>query len=103
MVVDGQKQCEEQNFNILDDPYFSPNSENVAYIAGHGEKEEFFLVVNGHVLPTTYGGFFKATPIIYDDEKHFRTIGMREPGPEFLLIEIEIPENFKLDTELSDW
>ena len=103
MIVDGKKQCADHSFNIMDDPYFSPDSKNLAYIAGHGQKGEFFLVVNGHVLPTKYGGFFKDTPIIFDDEKHFHVIGMREPGPEFLLIEVEIPEKMKLETELSDW
>ena len=102
MVVDGKEQCKDQKFNLIDNPYFSPDSNNVAYIAGHGEKGEFFLAVNGHILPTQYGGFFKDTPIVFDDDRKFHVIGMREPGPEFLLIEVEIPENVKLETDLSD-
>ncbi|MDZ7832219.1 MAG: WD40 repeat domain-containing protein [Desulfobacterales bacterium] len=102
MVVDGKEYCKKEKFNIMDDPYFSPDSNNVAYIAAHGEKKEFFLVVNEHILPTQYGGFFKDTPIVFDDDRKFHTIGMREPGPEFLLIEVEIPENVKLETDLSD-
>jgi len=104
MIVDGKKYCEEEKFNIVDDPYFSPDSNYVAYIAGHGKEGEYFLIVNDHVLPTTYNGFFKDTPLVFDDATHFHTIGMRETdtGPEFLQIDIEIPENIKLETDLSD-
>ena len=102
MVVDGKEYCKEEKFNLMDDPYFSPDSNNVAYIVGHGEKGEFFLAVNGHVLPTKYGGFFKDTPLVFDDNRNFHTIGMREPGPEFLLVEVEIPEKIKLETDISD-
>ncbi len=102
MVVDGERQCEDKKFTIIDDPYFSPDGNYVAHTAGYGKTKEFFLVVNGHVLPTTYSGFYPDTPIVFEDDNHFRIIGVRLPGPEFLLIEVEIPENIKLETDLSD-
>jgi len=104
MVVDGKEHCKDERFNIIDDPYFSPDSNYVAHIAGHAKEGEYFLIVNGHVVPTTYNGFFKDTPLVFDDATHFHTIGMRETdtGPEFLQIEVEIPENIKLETDISD-
>jgi len=102
MVVDGIEQCAEKQFAIIDEPFFSPNGQYVAYLAADAKDNKYSLVVNGHVLPGQYEGFYLGTPLVFDAANRFHTIGMREPGPEFLLIEVEIPESIKLATELSD-
>ena len=101
MVVDGKEQCHQNDYKIIGKPYFSPDSSHIAYFIKGKGKNSWHLVVDGHILPGDYGGFMKATPIIYDSPNHFHTIAMREPGPEFLLIEVEIPENVELETEIN--
>ncbi len=87
MVVDGKKHpiC-----TILGMPAFSPDGKHIAYHA-LTINEKWCLVVDGKQLPGTYGGFMRGTPIIFDSDSHFHTIAMREPGPEFLRIEVDIP------------
>ncbi len=99
MVVDRKEQCASHNFKILGDPYFSPDGNHIAYYARAG-NENWKLVIDGHVLPGSYGGFIKGTLLMFDSPRHFHTIGIQKGGREFLLIEVDIPENIKLETEL---
>ena len=101
MLVDGDEQCANHQFKILGNPYFSPNGDLVVYHA-MGKENQFHLIINGEVLPNTYGGFMKDTPIIFDNKNKFHTIALQESGPEFILIEVEIPEAFpKLTSTLE--
>ena len=86
-VVDGKEQ---PLFSILGMPAFSPDGKHIAYHVMTFD-EKWHLVVDGKQLPGTYGGFMRGTPIIFDSNTHFHTIAMREPGPEFLRIEVDIP------------
>ena len=100
MLVDGNEQCADQHFKILGTPYFSPSGDYIVYHA-MAQENQWHLIINGEVLPVTYGGFMKGTPIIFDSPDKFHTLGFREPGPEFILIEVEIPSNFpKLPSKL---
>ena len=101
VVVDGIAQCADQKFNIIGNLFFSPDGNHIAYHVCAGNKNEWKLVVDGHVLNNTYGGFIKDTPIIWDSPNHFHTIALREPGPEFLLVEVDIPKTVKLESEIS--
>ena len=101
LLVDGELQCKNHHFKILGTPDFSPADDYVVY---HGMKQEdqWHLIINGEVSPNTYGGFMKNTPIIFDDKNKFHTLALRDPGPEFILIEVEIPEAFpKLTSTLE--
>lgn len=101
MLVDGELQCKNHQFKILGNPYFSPNGDHVVY-HGMNKENQFHLIINGEVFPNIYGGFIKSTPIIFDDKNKFHTLALREPGPEFILIEVEIPEAFpKLTSTLE--
>lgn len=100
MLVDGNEQCADQQFKILGNPQFSPNGDYIVYHA-MAEENQWYLIINGKVLPDTYGGFMKGTPIIFDGDNRFHTLAFREPGPEFVLIEVEIPSDFpKLTSKL---
>lgn len=100
MVVDGIEQCSDHNFKILGDPTFSPDGDYVVYHARAAE-EKWHLIVNGHVLPETYGGFYKGTPIIFDSPTHFHTQAIKAGGTEFVVIDVEIPETLKLTSGLN--
>ena len=100
MVVDGIEQCADHNFKIVGEPVFSPDANYVVYHARVGD-EKWRLIVNGHVLPETYGGFYKGTPILFDSPTRFHTVGIRPGGTEFALIEVDIPETLKLTSGLN--
>lgn len=100
MLIDGKEFHQDQQCVIIGNPYFSPDSNYVAYHIQTG-PEEWKLVVNGFVLDGTYSGFMKDTPIIFDSPNQFHTIALRSPGPEFLLIEVKIPETIKLKTSIN--
>ena len=100
MVVDGVEQCADHNFKILGKPTFSPDGDYVVYHARVG-VERWQLVVNGHVLPETYGGFYRGTPIIFDSPTHFHTQAIKSGGKEFVVIDVEIPETLKLKSGLN--
>nr|MDA3896838.1 hypothetical protein [Desulfobacteraceae bacterium] len=93
MMVDGNEQCADTKFKILDTPYFSPDGNYVVYY-GMKDDKDWHLIVNGVVLPNTYGGFFKGTPIIFDTSSSFHTLSLTEPGPEFISIDVDIPKSF---------
>jgi Tol biopolymer transport system component len=94
IVVDAK---EHQIYRITGMPFFSPEGNHLAYhaLTVIGKDEIWHLVVDGKELPETYGGFRLGTPIIFDSDDHFHTIGLR-PGPEFLNIEVTIPETWKI-------
>ena len=100
MVVDRVEQCSDQNFKILGEPAFSPDGDYVVYHA-RAKGDKWHLIVNGHLLPETYGGFYKGTPIIFDSPNHFHTIGIKPGGKEFVVIDVEIPETFKLTSGIN--
>lgn len=100
MVVDGIEQCSDNNFKILGDPFFSPDGNYIVYHARAG-KEKWHLIINGHVLPEIYGGFFKGTHIIFDSPTRFHTLGIKPGGTEFVVIDVEIPETLKLTSGLN--
>ena len=87
LVVDGQEQT---TFRIIGLPAFSPDGKHIAYHALTLGKE-WRLVVDGKLLPEIYGGFMRGTPIVFDSNTHFHTLAMKEPGPEFVRIEVDIP------------
>jgi hypothetical protein len=100
MVVDGVEECADKNFKILGDPTFSPDGNYLVYHARAAE-EKWYLIINGHLLPETYGGFFKGTPIVFDSPTHFHTIGIRPGGKEFVVIDVDIPETWKLTSRMG--
>lgn len=100
MVVDGVEQCSDKNFKILGEPAFSPDGDYVVYHA-RAKEDKWHLIVNGHVLPEIYGGFYKGTPIIFDSPTHFHTIAIKPGGTEFVVIDVEIPESLKLKSRLK--
>ena len=87
LIVDGQEQTK---YRIIGMPTFSPDGKHIAYHVLTIDKK-WHLVVDGKELAETYDGFMKGTPIIFDSNTHFHTLAMREPGPEFLRIEVDIP------------
>jgi len=99
VVVDGNEEYADQNFKIVGDPYFSPDGNHVAYYAMLKEGN-WKLVVDGSILEASYAGFIKTTPVIYDTENHFHTIGIKD-GSEFVLIEVDIPKNVKLESRFK--
>jgi Tol biopolymer transport system component len=99
MIVDGVEECANSNFKILGDPFFSPDGNYIVYHARAAE-EKWHLIVNGHVLPETYGGFIKGTPIVFDSPNHFHTMGIRPGGTEFVVIDVDIPESYKLTSQI---
>jgi len=101
MVVDGVEECADQKFKILGDPTFSPDGNYIIYHARAGE-EKWHLIINGRVLPETYGGFYKGTSIVFDSPTSFHTLGFKPGGKEFVMIDVEIPDNFpKLQSGLK--
>ncbi|NOY69674.1 MAG: hypothetical protein GXP53_09365, partial [Deltaproteobacteria bacterium] len=100
MVVDGTEQCSQNNFKIISHPCFSPDSKHLVYYIRVG-KNIWKLMVDGKILPQVYAGFMKGTPIIFDTPSKFHTLGFRMPGPEFIRVEVEIPESSRLTTELK--
>lgn len=100
MVVDGTEQCADRKFKILGDPTFSPDGNYIIYHARAAE-EKWHLIINGNVLPETYGGFFRGTPIIFDSPAHCHTMGIKPGGTEFIVIDVDIPETFKLTSEIK--
>lgn len=99
MVVDGHEECAEHNFNIMGDPFFSPDSRHLVYHVRAGEGN-WRLVVDGKILPASFGGFMKGTPIIFDSPTHFHTVALDKEGKRFLGVEVDIPENMKIESEL---
>jgi Tol biopolymer transport system component len=99
MVVDGVEECADKNFKILGDPDFSPDGNYVVYHAREAD-EKWHLIVNGHVLSETYGGFFKGTPARFDSPTHFHTMGIKPGGTEFVVIDVDIPESYKLTSRI---
>lgn len=97
MVVDGIAECADRNFKILGDPTFSPDGNYIVYHARAAE-EKWHLIINGRVLPQTYGGFFKGTPVVFDASNRFHTLGLQPGGTEFVVIDVEIPPSYKLTT-----
>jgi WD40 repeat protein len=96
MVVDGN---EHDIYRIAGIPFFSPEGNHIAYHCmqvEENEKENWYLVVDGQKLPEIYGGFIRDTPIVYDADNQFHTIALRSPGPEFLNIEVTIPQVLKI-------
>jgi hypothetical protein len=93
MVVDGKMH---PIVRINGEPFFSPDGKHVAYHVLN-MKEEWCIVVDGEILPERYGGFIMGTPMVWDDATHFHTLAMREPGPTFLRVEVEVPENFNTE------
>ncbi len=106
VVVDKKEEFADRYLKIVGDPYFSPDSNHVAYHAML-KAEEWKMIVDGHLLNETYAGFIKTTPIIYDTNNHFHTIGIRtgsdgiRTGSEFALIEVDIPESSKLESRFK--
>ena len=66
-----------------------------------GEEERWHLVVDGNELPEAYDGFIKGTPIIFDSDNQFHTIALRSPGPEFLRVEVTIPNTWKIKSGIK--
>jgi hypothetical protein len=85
-------------YRIVGTPFFSKNGNHIAYHAMRVEEkdEKWHLVVNGRKLPEIYGGFIRGTPIIFDSDNQFHTIALRSPGPEFLFVEVTIPQTWKI-------
>jgi hypothetical protein len=96
MMVD-EKWHEE--YQIIGTGFFSPDSKHIAYHAMKkiGDEEKWYLVVDGNQLQEEYGGFIKGTPIIFDSDNQFHTIALRSPGPEFFLVEVTIPNTWKIE------
>ncbi len=90
MVVDGKMH---PFVRINGEPYFSPDGKHIAYHV-LTFQDEWRIVVDGEILPEKYGGFMVGTPMVWDSPTHFHTLAMREPGPTFLRVEVEVPENF---------
>jgi Tol biopolymer transport system component len=99
MVVDGIELNPTQKFKIIGKPFFSPDSNHIAYHVRAG-KNKWKIVVDGHILDKTYGGFFKDSPIIFDSSNYFHTIALEDPGPKFLAIDVKIPKNIKIQSEI---
>ena len=100
LIVDGKELPENEIFTLLGHQQFSPDSNHIVL---HAQKKEndWKVIVDGHILDETFGGFIKGTPMIFDTDDHFHTIGLRNPEkPEFILIEVDIPDSIKLKTEL---
>jgi Tol biopolymer transport system component len=102
MVVDGVEECADKKFKILGDPYFSPDGNNIVYHA-RAANEIWHLIVNGQVISETYGGFINGTPILFDSQAHFHTIGIKQGGKEFVMIDVDLPESYKLTSRITSF
>ena len=98
MIIDNKEYHRDGKYKIIGDPHFSPDNNHVVYHVQTG-KNEWKLAVNGHFLTETYSGFMNDTPIIFESPTKFHTIALKLPGPEFFLIEVNIPDNVILETE----
>lgn len=100
LIVDGKELHAENNFKIISDPQFSPDSKHVIYYVRAG-KNGWQIAVDGKILPEAYAGFMRGTPFVFDTPTRCHILGFRMPGPEFVRIEVDLQNLPEISTSIE--